>query len=277
MAHHITVRTLVIVVGLIAFTAPAVAEPSETDRVNEAMAGFPVIADLDTGPTPVVLRATLTGKRAKKMITTARQVYDDVDTRFLVDRTAATPSVTVVLAATEAEYTAMTSAFDDSPSPLGFYRPDLRVAVVNLARGVGNLRHELVHPLLGDDFPNIPSWLNEGLGSLYGTAKPTKSGMKPLVNYRLRDLQRALRDDKLPTVAELVRSSHADVHGDRAMTFYAMGRYAMLYLHERGRLDETYAALRAKAGDVDAQRDILVAEIDDYAFRGWARKLRYAR
>jgi hypothetical protein len=262
----------------IAIAAPVAADPpTEADRVTEAAAAFPVIGNLDDGPTPVVLRATLTGKRAKKMITAARQVYDDVNARFVAERSGETRAVTLVLAATEAEYGEIVAAFDDSPSPLGFYRPDLRVAVINLARGVGNLRHELVHPLLGDDYPNIPSWLNEGLGSLYGTSKPTKTGMEPKVNYRLRDLQRALRDDTLPTVAELVRSRYADVHGNRAMTYYAMGRYVMLYLHRRGRLDATYAALRGAAGDVDAQRDILAAEIDDDAFRDWAGKLRYGR
>src|SRR5262245_61578293 len=76
--------------------------------------------------------------------------------------------VTLCLTGTTADYQAFTRAFADVPSDLGFYRPDLRVGVANLGRGAGNLRHELVHPLVGDDYPEIPSWLNEGLGSLYG-------------------------------------------------------------------------------------------------------------
>jgi hypothetical protein len=274
------VKSATVVAAVLGIAVPAVAvadTPSEADRVAAAIEAFPAIGTLDTGPTPVTIRARLTGKRAKKMVTAARQVYDDVNTRFVAEREGDTAAVTIVLAATEKEYAAMTRAFDDSPSPLGFYRSDLRVAVVNLARGVGNLRHELVHPLLGDDYPGIPSWLNEGMGSLYGTARATKTGVEPLVNYRLEDLQRALAADALPTLAELVGSTYADVHGDRAMTFYAMGRYVMLYLHQRGRLDATYAALRGAAGDVDAQRDILAKEIDDDAFRDWARALRYRR
>ena len=261
-----------------AVATAATAQPaSEADRVTAAANALDVIGELDTGPTPVVIRASLTGKRARAMVAAARQIYDDVDKRFVAARTDTVPTVTLCLAATEAEYATLTAAFDDSPSPLGFYRSDLRVAVINLARGVGNLRHELVHPLIGDDFPGIPSWLNAGLGSLYGTAKPTKAGMEPQVNYRLKDLQRALAADELPTLDELVGSTHADVHGDRAMTFYALGRYLMLYLHRRGRLDATYAALRAAGTDTAAQREVLAAEIDEDAFRAWARKLKYRR
>ena len=277
--HRRAWPAVVVVLGSIAPAAPAEsAGDTEAERVRDACEALGELGELDTGPTHVVIHGSLTGKKAKAMVTAARQVYDDVNARFVEAREDRTEPVLLCLARTEAEYTTLTDAFDDdAPSPLGFYDPNLRVAVINLARGVGNLRHELVHPLLGDDYPRIPSWLNEGLGALYGTAKPTKTGMKPLVNYRLEDLQRALEAGDLPTLAELVASSYDDVHGDRAMTYYAMSRYVMLYLHRRGRLDETYAALRAAAGDVDAQTEILTKEIDEDAFHDWARGLRYRR
>ena len=263
-----------VLIGLL--SAPGRAD-TEADRVRAACDAFAELGTLDTGPTMVVLRASATGARAAELVKVARAVYDDVNARFVAPRKDSSPPVTLCMASTQDEYTTLTAAFADVPSPLGFYRPDLRVSAINLARGIGNLRHELVHPLIGDDFSGIPSWLNEGMGSLYGTAKPTKSGMAFLVNYRLKDLQRALKAGTLPTLSELVGSTHADVHGDRAMTFYALGRYLMLYLDRHATLDATYAALRAAAGDADAQLAALTSSIDEDAFRAWARKLRWRR
>lgn len=263
--------------GLLSSAAAVAAADSEADRVHAACDALPAIGTIDSGPTTVVLRASVSDARATELMKVARAVYADVNARFVASRDDAVPVVTLCLASTEDEYATLGAAFADVPSPLGFYRPDLRVSAINLARGIGNLRHELVHPLIGDDFPGIPSWLNEGMGSLYGTAKPSKAGMQFLVNYRLKDLQRALKDGTLPTLSELVGSTHADVHGDRAMTFYALGRYLMLYLDRHGTLDATYAALRAAAGDTDAQLAALTSSIDEDAFRAWARKLRWHR
>jgi hypothetical protein len=181
----------------------------------------------------------------------------------------------VAEAAPQVRYGAVAAAFGDVPSELGFYRPDHRVALANLGRSLGNLRHELAHPLIGDDFPNVPTWLNEGIGSLYGTARPTDHGFEFLVNYRLRDLQRAQREGTMPTLAELAESTDADVHGKRAMVYYAMARYVLLYVDRRGKLANLYGELRAATGDVPKQRGILEAYIDERAFASWVARLRY--
>ena len=38
---------------------------------------------------------------------------------------------------------------------------------MNSATALGTLSHELVHPYMETNFPNVPSWFNEGLASLY--------------------------------------------------------------------------------------------------------------
>jgi hypothetical protein len=167
------------------------------------------------------------------------------------------------------------AAFGEVPSDMGFYRPDHRVALVNLGRSIGNLRHELVHALLGDDFRRIPAWLNEGIGALYGTARARPEGFEFLVNYRLRDLHEALRKGVLPTIDELAMSTDADVRGDRAMVWYAMARYVLLHVDQQGKLGRLYGELRDAAGDVKAQRRILSSYVDDKTFRAWAKQLRY--
>ena len=250
--------------------------PTEAERVRAAVEALPVLGEIDAGATPVVVRGNLRPRRAREMVALVRQVKADVDRRFVAARATPAPAVTLCLFDDADAYAAMVATFDDDdPSAWGFYRGDLRVAVANLAASTGNLRHELVHPLIGDDFPAIPAWLNEGMGALYGTAKPTRDGFEPQVNYRLRDLQRAIRDGTLPSFAELVASDGDDVYSDRAPTFYAMGRYLLLYLHRRGRLDAVYAALRDAGRDPDAHLAILRAEIDEAAFVEWVSGLRY--
>jgi hypothetical protein len=220
----------------------------------------------------VVVRGQLTRAQLKPALALVDGVVGDVHRRF---GAGPAKTVTLCLLGDPDAYTREASELGDIPSEWGFYRPDLRIAIANVGQSIGNLRHELVHPLLGDDFPAIPAWLNEGIAALYGTAKPAKGGFQFLVNYRLRDLQRALKAGELPTLAELAASTDEDVRGERAATFYAMSRYVLLYAERHGTLGELYAAMRDASGDVRAQQAILTRYVDEREFRAWAAKLRY--
>ena len=219
----------------------------------------------------VVIRGELTRAQQKMALALVDGVVADVARRFGAGP--ATP-VTLCLLGDPRRYDEEAAAFGDVPSEWGFYRPDLRIAIANVGQSIGNLRHELVHPLLGDDFPGIPAWLNEGVAALYGTARPTKRGFEFLVNYRLRDLQRAMTAGTLPSLADLAASTDDDVRGDRASVFYAMSRYVLLYADRHGQLGALYAAMRDATGDREAQRAVLERFVDERAFRAWAAKLR---
>ena len=129
-----------------------------------------------------------------------------------------------------------------------------------------------MHPLIGDDYPDIPTWLNEGIASLYGSAKLGKQGFTFVVNYRLRDLQRALKAGTCPTFAQLARSTPFDVHGDRAMVWYALSRYVLLFADQHGELPALYAELRD--AEMSKHGAILAKHVDEKAFRAWAKKLK---
>jgi hypothetical protein len=219
----------------------------------------------------IVIRGELTRAQQNTAFALVDGVVADVARRF-----GAGPAkpVTLCLLGESHRYMEEAATFGDIPSEWGFYRPDLRIAIANVGQSIGNLRHELVHPLIGDDFSGIPAWLNEGIASLYGTARPTKAGFEFLVNYRLRDLHRAMAHGELPTLAELATSTDEDVRGHRAPTFYAMSRYVLLYVDRRGQLGALYAALRDASGDRDAQRAVLEKFVDERAFRAWAAKLK---
>ena len=55
---------------------------------------------------------------------------------------------------------------------------------MNIGPGPGTLSHELVHPYMEANFPNVPAWFNEGLASLY--EQPLKSA--PAITSRSRAL-----------------------------------------------------------------------------------------
>lgn len=235
---------------------------------------LPALGTVARGRTRVVVRGEVSQARAREVIAVVDQVVEDVQRRLTAPSKTPDRDIALCLLPGDTRLREVSmAAFGEVISNLGFYRPDHRIAVANLGNSIGNLRHELVHALLGDDFAGIPAWLNEGIAALYGTAKPGRRGFEFLVNYRLRDLQSALRAGDLPTLDQLATSTSIDVHGPRAMVWYAMARYVLLYVDRAGKLGEMYGKLRAATGDPRAQRAVLAAYVDDEAFRAWARKL----
>lgn len=254
--------------------APArVDAATERERVAAMVAELPTIGRVDHERFRVVVRGRVAAGSRAATLALARQVVGDVAARFTDNRGTAHPEVTLCVFDDGERYRAAAHAFDHVPSDWGFYDPQYRVAVANLAASIGNLRHELTHPLTDDDFPNMPAWLAEGIGSLYGTARWNGKRFEFLLNYRLRDLQRAIASQTLPTIRQLASSSAGDVRGEQASVYYAMSRYVLLYLEQRGQLGEVYRGLRAaKPAEWPA---IVARHLDDATFVAWARKLKF--
>lgn len=241
----------------------------------DPIADLPQLGVIEHGRARVVVRGELAKPAQRDALRLADEVIGDVERRFTRSTKQADAEVTLCVLASDRRYLEVARSLGgDPPSMWGFYQPSRRVAIINYGQSIGNLRHELVHPLLGDDFPGIPSWLNEGIAALYGTARPSKHGFEFLVNYRLRDLQRAIAKRELPTVAELAVATDADVYGERASVYYAMARYVLLYVDHHGKLSELYAKLR-DAGDASERAEILASYVDDARFVAWARRLHY--
>jgi len=222
--------------------APAAARPPE-------VAALPELARIDdVGPTVVILRGSdLTKKRAARMERLARRVYLDLERRFIdTTKKEERPAIDVCMFETTAAYTAFVRRALGAGdwSTMGFYLPSERLVMVNLGKSVGNLRHELAHPLLGDDYPDIPSWLNEGIGSLYGTVRDRDDGIRFVVNYRLRHLRQARAADTVPTLEQVAASTRAEVYGPRAMVYYGLSRYLLLYMDRKGELSDFYGEMR---------------------------------
>jgi hypothetical protein len=130
-------------------------------------------------------------------------------------------------------------------TPYGFYSSRRGGLFMNIATGGGTLVHEIVHPYVEADLPEAPSWVNEGLGSLFEQSGDRAGLIVGLPNWRLAGLQEAIREDRLPSFHALAHTSTEAFYEDRSGTSYAQARYLMLWLQERGALIPFVHALRS--------------------------------
>ncbi len=141
--------------------------------------------------------------------------------------------------------------FDNADPPyFGYYRPNDRTLVMNIATGTGTLVHELTHALIVYDFPALPLWFNEGLASLHEQCSVQPERIVGLVNWRLPALQKAVRDKTLRPLRELITGD--DFYGRQRGLNYAQARYFVMYMQERGLLEKFYKHFRDNHSGQDA-------------------------
>lgn len=136
--------------------------------------------------------------------------------------------------------------FNDKPStPYGYYSRVHKALIMNIATGGGTLVHELVHPFIEANFPECPSWLNEGLGSLYEQCAEQDGHIYGFVNWRLPGLQDAVKAGNLISFKELTALDNAGFYSDNRGVNYAQARYLCYYLQEKGLLVKFYRRFQA--------------------------------
>jgi Protein of unknown function (DUF1570) len=169
--------------------------------------------------------------------------------------------------------------FKDPPdTPFGYYSPDENALVMN-ADGLGTLSHELVHPYMEANFPDVPSWFNEGLASLFEYPSERKGHIIGLVNWRLPGLKREIKADTLPPLPTLLATS-TDEFYTAGWDAYAQARYLVYYLQEHDLLHAFFTKFQANIGDDKTGKASLEAVLgEDLAtfepkWRAWVMKLR---
>jgi hypothetical protein len=115
---------------------------------------------------------------------------------------------------------------------------------MNIATGGGTLVHEIVHPYIAANFPECPSWFNEGLASLYEASGERDGHIIGLVNWRLPALQRALRKGTVPPFKALCETTTDEFYNHDRGTNYSQARYLCYYLQEHGLLIRFYQTFR---------------------------------
>ena len=168
--------------------------------------------------------------------------------------------------------------YQEPPStPFGFYMAGERKMVMNISTGTGTLAHEIVHPLIAEDFPRDPHWFNEGFASLYEQSRPQGKRMIGLVNWRLPRLQRALREKRPVPLSRLFTLDGDEFYGEARDLNYATARYLCLYLQEKGLLEPFYKEYRKDPSGPAILEKVTASTLEtlETEWSGWVLGLKY--
>ncbi|MCE5269235.1 MAG: hypothetical protein LLG00_15265 [Planctomycetaceae bacterium] len=140
--------------------------------------------------------------------------------------------------------------FGDKPdTPYGYFSAAHKALVMNIATGGGTLVHEIVHPFVAANFPECPTWFNEGLGSLYEHCGDENGEIHGYTNWRLPGLQEAIRKKRVPSFETLCSTSNHEFYEKDRGTNYSQSQYLCYYLQEQGVLRKYYRRFHANCGD----------------------------
>lgn len=132
-----------------------------------------------------------------------------------------------------------------SDTPFGYYSAADGALVMNISTGGGTLVHEIVHPFVAANFPECPSWFNEGLASLYEQSGEENGRIHGYTNWRLPGLQRAIGKKKVPKFKSLCSTTTNEFYNMDKGTNYSQARYLCYYLQQKRLLRKFYHTFRA--------------------------------
>lgn len=150
--------------------------------------------------------------------------------------------IDVVMLYSDASYEHHAGSFFGGPrTPYGYYSPCDRALYANMNLGNGTLVHEMVHAFMEANFPASPTWFNEGLGALYEHTDLASGELKGRVNWRLNGLKSAILRGKTVPLQDLLATSRGEFYDEkRRGLHYAMARYLLYHLQEKGLLERFY-------------------------------------
>lgn len=213
---------------------------------------------------------------------TVRWAVTHLETEFFAKRPAAIFDIFLFKDAESYERHAKALWNETPNTPFGYASEEHRALVMNIATGGGTLVHEMVHPYVAANFPEAPTWLNEGLASLFEQCAERDGEMVGLTNWRLAGLVDAFAEKKVQRFSVLVSGGDAQFRDENEAEHYAQARYLMLYLQEKGLLRAFIKrALEQQKKDptaATALRETLGAtewKALDESFRRWVPTLRF--
>ena len=132
--------------------------------------------------------------------------------------------------------------FKDVPtSPYGYFSGEHHALIMNIATGGGTLTHEMTHAFMPANFPECPSWFNEGLASLFEASAERNGHIVGLVNWRYKGLERAIQERKVISFKELTAMRGPEFYSGKIYNEnYAQARYLCYHLQEKGVLHKFY-------------------------------------
>lgn len=169
---------------------------------------------------------------------------------------------------------------DTDLSRFGYYKPSKKTMLMNINTGGGTLVHEMTHAFVRYDFPDIPSWFNEGLGSLYERCSMGNKEILGHTNWRLPELKEAIESNLYNSLEWLVNTSDEEFYDYESSKNYAQARYLCQYLQEKKILKKFYKTFRDnyekdKTGKTFLEEVTKMKLADlDFVFVDWVKNLR---
>src|SRR5262249_673464 len=131
------------------------------------------------------------------------------------------------------------------PGVGGFYNHDNRILIAQRLGQV--MTHEFTHALHGADLDKLgqehPTWVCEGLATLYESAHFDGEQLVPAENFRLPYLQHAMRTHRLIPLARLINMEQKAFVANATLAYGQSGSL-MLYLYEKKLLKPFYDAYK---------------------------------
>jgi len=129
-------------------------------------------------------------------------------------------------------------------SPYGFYKISKNVIVVRYVSWKGSILHEITHRFIKSDFPNAPSWFEEGFASLNEKSTFKNGNLIGEFSFRILPLRRAINENTYTGIKHLMETDDNELYGKRTSYYYAQSRYLLMYLQEKGLLEKYYKTFR---------------------------------
>lgn len=169
---------------------------------------------------------------------------------------------------------------DTDLSRFGYYKPSKKTMLMNISTGGGTLVHELTHAFVRYDFPDIPSWFNEGLGSLYERCSMNNKEILGHTNWRLPELKDAIASNLYNSLEWLVNTTDEEFYDYESSKNYAQARYLCQYLQEKKLLKKFYKTFRDnyekdKTGKTQLEEITKMKLADlDFVYVEWVKALK---
>jgi len=129
-------------------------------------------------------------------------------------------------------------------SPYGFYKISKNVIVIRYVSWKGSLSHEITHALIQNDFPDIPSWFNEGLAALHEKSTYKNGTLVGDFSWRILSIRRAFNENTYTGLEELMTTNDDELYGKKTSFYYAQSRYLLMMLQQKGLLKDYYIYFR---------------------------------
>ncbi len=134
-------------------------------------------------------------------------------------------------------------------SPFGYYKISKNAIVIKYVNWKGSTSHEITHSLIQHDFPDIPSWFNEGFAALHEKYLYKDGEMIGDFSWRIVSLRRAFRENTYTGLRTLMETNDNELYDTRTSFYYAQSRYLLMYLQKQGLLNDYYKLFRGTYDD----------------------------